>query len=143
MQIAGYGDILIGVLPRNPLLTAPFQIYVEHDSDEEALLIGIFVDDEGPAVPEALRSALQRMDQELTEHSVRQGYHKEKATGSWPVGWHNLMDGLDDDGFASLIAKPLSPLVNKICDEVRDYLKVLETAYVKAFSPMGPKQKSK
>ena len=53
------------------------------------------------------------------------------------MGWHNILEDLDDHGLANLLASDFEKLVVKICGDVRQYIKLIEAAYEVAKSKVG------
>jgi hypothetical protein len=122
------GDIFITPQFNSSLDGVPFQICLERDTASEALLVGIYADQKVHGLTDVDLAQLKRMDEWLTEHSKASGFHKEDANGIWPVGWHDILPGLDDGGVADLMTRDFDGLVAEVCGQVREYMKLLEAA---------------
>lgn len=131
------GDVFIQPASSSNLHGVPFQICLERDTEWQALLIGIYADDEIHALTAMDHARLKMMDEWLCEHSRTSDYQKEDANELWPVGWHNILEDLDDHGLANLLASDFEKLVVKICGDVRQYIKLVEAAYEAAKSKVG------
>lgn len=122
------GDIFIAVPLNSNLHGVPFQICLERDKVSESLLIGVYADPEVHGLTADDVAHLKRMDEWLSQHCKTSDYHKEDANGIWPVGWHDILPGLNDGGVADLFARDFEALVTEVCEKVREYIKLLEAA---------------
>lgn len=126
-----HGDIFIEMQEDHLMKSAPFQICVEHDTDWESLLIGVFVEECKLPLGDGDALLIHQLQQQMAEYSTIHGYHQEEPTDSWPLGWHNLLEDLNDEGFAELMTKPIQPLVLEITEQILVYVKLLGVFYQK------------
>ena len=122
-----------GVHPRGALVIktpnniVPFDIYVEYAPgvDEQVLAVGISGDFQNQPLSLERNDLCQRMYEKLKA----KGYAGEGVNKNWPTGWHDLIDGLDDDGIANQVKIGPTKTASEVCDKIRSYIKQLEEIY--------------
>lgn len=103
----------------NVLREAPFEIWAEQDESD----FGVGV------VPRGDWENLSPQDEMLFQ-KMRDFIHPDKGTTPrFPLGWKNLILGVDDKNFAEVVR---NPNIDGMCDIIRNYVGEVEGAYLKA-----------
>ncbi len=120
------GDYSIKMQPPvgNVLRNAPFNILVERDEIDFSFGIRI-------GKSESQLSASERLMFVKMSKSMPMDDHNEW----YPVGWINLIPGVEDANFASVVC---NPDIAGICSKIKNYLETLEKAYVAATTDISP-----
>jgi hypothetical protein len=141
------GGLVIAPPPDSPLTNLPGEIWIEHVSRWEGLVIGIESAYGKPEPSEEDQRLLNKMDEFLTLHAEETGYHKGEVYKSpwkgpyWPTTWHNLIYPFSVTNDAYLV-EMLDPAVfsertQGVCAEARHHIKLLEETYTKARAEMA------
>lgn len=137
------GALIITPPVNSPLHHAPFEIWVLQIHEWVRVMIGIESKYEKPPLSSEHRLLCERMNVILTRYSKARGYHqcseRERSflpITSWPVGWHDLIQRIDNERLATLLDSktPLAETVAKVCADITEYIKLLEGVYLEAVS---------
>ncbi len=114
------GDYSIKMTPPegHVLQDAGFDILAERDAKDFG--IGIRTKKTDSQLPASERAIFEKMSKSMPMDDRNEWYH---------LGWINLILGVADDKFASVV---FNPDIDGICRKVRDYLETLEKSYVAA-----------
>jgi hypothetical protein len=129
------GALIITPPPASPLHGAPFEIWVEHISKWQGLVVGIECKVGKAEVEEAERQRLGEMNRLLDAQNSDTGYHKADPRKlwdgtEWPTGWHNIYHPIDHACLAGLMEKPLDQVVSNVWDVVVTHVGLLEEFYL-------------
>lgn len=133
----GNGALIITPKAGSVLEGAPFEIWFEHIQKWVALVVGIESRYGKRELSAGEERCLEELNQMLEKHGGESGYHKADPQSSWrytywPTGWHDIVQGFDDEKLAEFLTKPLSDTVTKICAGIREHIRLLEEFYPKA-----------
>lgn len=128
------GALVITPPSSSPLNNAPFEIWFEHISKWQALVVGIECNVAKAPLTETERLRLQEMNRLLNEHSQDTGYHKADPHAlwdgtDWPTGWHDIIAGLNDQRLADLLDKSMEDIASELWAAITAHIAVLENAY--------------
>ncbi len=133
------GALIITPPPESPLYGKSYEIWVEHISKWQAVVVGIESKLQKPAKTTESIEFFRRMDQLLKEDAISRNYHKaDRHTlwdgTEWPTGWHDLLCPIDNKRLATLIETPIEQTAASVCEDIRTHIALLEKIYLQMTS---------
>jgi hypothetical protein len=128
------GALIVTPPSASPLHGAPFEIWVEHISKFQALVVGIECKAGKAEIEEVERRLLGDMNRLLEAHATETRYHKADphllGDGTeWPTGWHDLLFEMYGSRLASLLERPLDDVVRELWAGIQTHVELLERVY--------------
>ena len=117
-----------------------FEIWVESMHQwGNALIVGIESKYEKDPLSAENSRLLRQMDLILRRENERANPLPTWSGTHWPTGWHSLIHPINDEKLASLLETPIPKTVSKVCEDIRDQIKLLERACCEALAlPPSP-----
>jgi hypothetical protein len=136
------GALIITPPPNSPLHQVAGEIWVENCVKYHALIIGIESHYDKPPLSELDELVFKEMNQLLEANNTAQGYRNggPKPTWGetyWPVGWHDLITWLTEDGLAKYLEKPISEVVSSVSEDIKVHITLLEQIYAEAVAKLS------
>jgi hypothetical protein len=113
-------ELVISALNGKPFIDGFLKVCIEYDTTGDLLAIGVFTtyDQNKQQLSESQTQIIEKIKSANTLFNPPNN----KPTAAWPLGWYNLLEGLDDAGFATLTEEGADKVAIRVCDKIREYL---------------------